>query len=115
MNQGIPHGGPNSYGLPQPSSSGSVDLSGIKPVSSGTVSFADAMARARSKAAEMGANKDSRGPSGSSKFVCISVSLSEKLIEFAMSSSSTERVRLEINPTLSLPISIPRSSQRSVS
>ncbi|KAL8933756.1 MAG: hypothetical protein Q9216_006223 [Gyalolechia sp. 2 TL-2023] len=42
------------YGLPQPSNSGSLDLSSIKPSSSGSVSLADAVARARGFAAEKG-------------------------------------------------------------
>lgn len=42
------------YGLPQPTNSGSVDLSGIKPVSTGSVSIADALAKARNIAAEKG-------------------------------------------------------------
>ncbi|KAL8855089.1 MAG: hypothetical protein Q9198_010900, partial [Flavoplaca austrocitrina] len=42
------------YALPQPSSSGSLDLSNIKPSNSGSVSLADAVARARGFAAEKG-------------------------------------------------------------
>lgn len=42
------------YGLPQPTNSGSLDLSSIKPSSSGSVSLADAVARARGFAAEKG-------------------------------------------------------------
>ncbi|KAL9012597.1 MAG: hypothetical protein Q9173_002639 [Seirophora scorigena] len=42
------------YTLPQPSNSGSLDLSNIKPSSSGSVSLADAVARARGFAAEKG-------------------------------------------------------------
>ncbi|KAL8917428.1 MAG: hypothetical protein Q9172_005849 [Xanthocarpia lactea] len=45
---------PAPYGLPQPSSSGSLDLSNIKPSNSGSVSLADAVARARGFAAERG-------------------------------------------------------------
>lgn len=40
--------------LPQPSSTGSMDLSSIKPVSSGSVSIADAIAKARNIAADRG-------------------------------------------------------------
>ncbi|EMC95082.1 hypothetical protein BAUCODRAFT_25198 [Baudoinia panamericana UAMH 10762] len=40
--------------LPQPSSTGSVDLSAIKPVNSGSVSIADAIAKAKSIAADRG-------------------------------------------------------------
>ncbi|KAK7735268.1 hypothetical protein SLS53_007658 [Cytospora paraplurivora] len=42
---------PGQYQYPQPSSSGTVDLSGIKPVSSGSVSLQDAIARAKAVAA----------------------------------------------------------------
>jgi hypothetical protein len=42
------------YSLPQPSSSGSIDLSNIKPVNSGSVAVQDAVARARGIAAEKG-------------------------------------------------------------
>ncbi|KAI9739480.1 MAG: hypothetical protein M1818_005168 [Claussenomyces sp. TS43310] len=46
----------SAYALPQPSNSGSVDLSGIKPISSGTVSITDAIAKAKAIAAEKGVN-----------------------------------------------------------
>lgn len=57
-----PHiGGGGGY-LPQPTSSGSVDLSGIKPSSSGSVSIADAIAKAKSIAANRGVpSYESRG------------------------------------------------------
>ncbi|KAL9610146.1 MAG: hypothetical protein Q9167_005124 [Letrouitia subvulpina] len=42
------------YPIPQPSNSGSFDLSNIKPTNSGSVSLADAVARARGIAAEKG-------------------------------------------------------------
>ncbi|KAK7740349.1 hypothetical protein SLS63_001552 [Diaporthe eres] len=42
---------PGAYGYPQPSSSGTVDLSAIKPVNSGTVSIQDAIAKAKAVAA----------------------------------------------------------------
>lgn len=42
---------PAQYGYPQPSSSGTVDLSAIKPVTSGTVSLQDAIAKAKAVAA----------------------------------------------------------------
>lgn len=42
--------------LPQPSSTGSVDLSAIHPSSSGSVSIADAIAKAKSIAADRGVN-----------------------------------------------------------
>ncbi|WPH04159.1 Hypothetical protein R9X50_00704600 [Acrodontium crateriforme] len=48
-----PPSAPQSY-LPQPSNTGSVDLSAIKPVSSGSVSIADAIAKAKSIAADRG-------------------------------------------------------------
>ncbi|KAI8624579.1 hypothetical protein F5Y19DRAFT_308281 [Xylariaceae sp. FL1651] len=43
-----------NYSLPQPSASGNFDLSAIRPVNSGTVNFADAVARAKAYAAEKG-------------------------------------------------------------
>ncbi|KAI1003727.1 hypothetical protein K3495_g4483 [Podosphaera aphanis] len=49
---------PGSYPLPQPTSSGSVDLSSIKPVNSGSVSIADAIAKAREIAAQKGVPYD---------------------------------------------------------
>ncbi|RPB12974.1 hypothetical protein P167DRAFT_139858 [Morchella conica CCBAS932] len=45
---------PQGYNLPQPSASGSLDLSNIKPTTSGKVSLDDAVARAKARAAEMG-------------------------------------------------------------
>ena len=51
-----PAGG--GYSLPQPVSSGSVDLSSIKPVNSGTVSIASAIAKAKAIAAEKGVSYD---------------------------------------------------------
>ncbi|KAH8590310.1 hypothetical protein B0O99DRAFT_521573 [Bisporella sp. PMI_857] len=47
------YGSSNAY-LPQPTTSGSLDLSSIKPSSSGTVSIADAIAKAKAIAAEKG-------------------------------------------------------------
>lgn len=55
---GQPPGVGAPYGLPQPISSGSVDLGGIKPVNSGSVSIADAIAKARNIAAEKGVTYD---------------------------------------------------------
>ena len=52
--------GPPTYNIPQPTNSGSVDLSNIKPVNSGSVSLADAVARARGIAAEKGVSYDNR-------------------------------------------------------
>ncbi|KAL9037750.1 MAG: hypothetical protein Q9214_005560, partial [Letrouitia sp. 1 TL-2023] len=49
-----PSAGPSVYPIPQPSNSGSLDLSNIKPTNSGSVSLADAVARARGIAAEKG-------------------------------------------------------------
>ncbi|KAF7539443.1 hypothetical protein G7054_g2121 [Neopestalotiopsis clavispora] len=46
--------GAGAYSLPQPSSSGAYDLSAIKPVNSGTVSIADAIAQAKAFATEKG-------------------------------------------------------------
>lgn len=49
--------------MPQPSNSGSVDLSNIKPVSSGTVSIAEAIAKAKAIAAEKGVSYERPAPS----------------------------------------------------
>lgn len=49
--------------MPQPSSSGSVDLSNIKPVSSGTVSLSDAIAKAKAIAAQKGVSYERPPPS----------------------------------------------------
>lgn len=57
--------GPTAYPLPQPSTSGSLDLSNIKPVNSGSVSLADAIARARGIAAEKGVSYDAGRGGGS--------------------------------------------------
>lgn len=58
------------YPLPQPISSGSVDLSSIKPVSSGSVSIADAIAKARGFAAEKGVSYEpSRGTKNLVRFL----------------------------------------------
>ena len=48
----------SGYALPQPTASGSVDLSSIKPTNAGSVSLAEAVARARGIAAERGAPMD---------------------------------------------------------
>ena len=48
----------SNYNLPQPTSSGNVDLSNVKPSSSGSVSLAEAVARARGFAADRGAPFD---------------------------------------------------------
>ncbi|KAK4131617.1 hypothetical protein BT67DRAFT_387503 [Trichocladium antarcticum] len=45
---------PPTYGYPQPSASGSIDLSAIRPVNSGTVPLADAIAKAKAYATEQG-------------------------------------------------------------
>ncbi|KAK8217319.1 hypothetical protein M8818_001572 [Zalaria obscura] len=52
------------FALPQPTSSGSVDLSAIRPVNSGSVSIADAIAKAKSIAADRGGSFDNRGVPG---------------------------------------------------
>ena len=49
-----PPPGTSSYPVPQPSSSGSIDLSNIRPINSGSVSLADAVNKARGIAAENG-------------------------------------------------------------
>jgi far upstream element-binding protein len=52
-----------NYNFPQPTHSGSLDLSAIKPVSSGSVSIQDALAKARGFAAQKGLAFDPRaGP-----------------------------------------------------
>jgi far upstream element-binding protein len=48
------------YNFPQPTHSGSLDLSAIKPVSSGSVSIQDALAKARGFAAQKGLAFDPR-------------------------------------------------------
>ncbi|KAF2173104.1 hypothetical protein M409DRAFT_62723 [Zasmidium cellare ATCC 36951] len=59
-----PSAPPQAAYLPQPSSTGSVDLSTIKPVSSGSVSIADAIAKARNIAENRGLQAyDSRAAS----------------------------------------------------
>ena len=50
---GPPPGVP-PYSVPQPSNSGSIDLSNIRPVNSGSVSLADAVSKARGIAADNG-------------------------------------------------------------
>lgn len=55
---------PPSYPYPQPSASGSIDLSAIRPVNSGTVPLADAIAKAKAFAAEKGFTPYDR-PAGS--------------------------------------------------
>lgn len=54
----------NTSYLPQPSASGSVDLSNIRPVNSGSVSIQDAIAKAKSIAADRGVSYDPRQISG---------------------------------------------------
>lgn len=70
------YGAPGYGGLPAPASSGNVDLSAIRPVNSGTVSIADAIAQAKAYAAEKGVASydrplvyapESRGPDRSYK------------------------------------------------
>lgn len=48
--------------LPQPTSSGNLDLSSIKPVNTGNVSLADAIAKAKGMAAERATARDSTRP-----------------------------------------------------
>jgi far upstream element-binding protein len=57
----------SGYNLPQPSASGSVDLSAIRPVSTGNVQFQDALAKVRNYAADKGISYDpNRSNSGKS-------------------------------------------------
>ncbi|OAX84815.1 hypothetical protein ACJ72_00807 [Emergomyces africanus] len=52
-----------NYSLPPPDNTGSLDISGAKPVNTGSVSIADAIAKARGIAAEKGIVHDpNRGP-----------------------------------------------------
>jgi far upstream element-binding protein len=60
---GMPNASPTAmpaYNFPQPTHSGSLDLSAIKPVSSGSVSIQDALAKARGFAAQKGLAFDPR-------------------------------------------------------
>ncbi|KAF8252173.1 hypothetical protein K440DRAFT_390626 [Wilcoxina mikolae CBS 423.85] len=52
---------PTGYALPQPTASGSLDLSKIKPTASGRVSLNDALAKVKAKAAEMGVHRGDAG------------------------------------------------------
>ena len=61
--QGVPYQQAPSYPYPQPAASGSIDLSAIRPVNSGTVPLADAIAKAKAFAAEKGVTPYDR-PSG---------------------------------------------------
>lgn len=62
----------NSSYLPQPSSTGSVDLSSIKPASSGSFDMAGAIAKARNIAAEKGLQSyDMRQASCESQAACV--------------------------------------------
>lgn len=69
--QGLPPGFPGAlpnttppaipgFPLPQPTNSGSLDLSAIKPISSGSVSIQDALAKARGFAAQKGLSYEQR-------------------------------------------------------
>ncbi|KAI9839514.1 MAG: hypothetical protein M1819_002139 [Sarea resinae] len=53
-----PPAGFGGYALPQPTNTGALDLSSIKPINSGSVSLTDAIAKARGIAAEKGAPYD---------------------------------------------------------
>ncbi|KAF2745782.1 hypothetical protein M011DRAFT_405510 [Sporormia fimetaria CBS 119925] len=50
------------YGLPQPTSTGTLDLAGIRPSSTGTVNIQDALAKARGLAADRGISSYSGRP-----------------------------------------------------
>jgi len=58
MPAGAPQAPVPGYPLPAPTNSGNLDLSSIKPVSSGSVSFEDALSRAKGSAAERGISYD---------------------------------------------------------
>lgn len=66
-----------TFNIPQPTNSGSLDLSNIKPVHSGSVSLADAIARARGIAAEKGVSYES-GRGGGSKLSSLNSVSTEK-------------------------------------
>lgn len=69
---GPPAGAPpgaTPYPLPTPSNSGSIDLSNVKPVHSGSVSLSDAVTRARSIAAEKGFSQNGLRAGGSESIV----------------------------------------------
>jgi far upstream element-binding protein len=55
---------PPAFQLPQPTNAGSLDLSAIRPVNTGSVSLNDALAKARSFAAEKGISYDTNRNSG---------------------------------------------------
>ncbi|KAK0634281.1 hypothetical protein B0T17DRAFT_482823 [Bombardia bombarda] len=55
---------PPSYPYPQPSASGSIDLSAIRPVNSGTVPLAEAIAKAKAYATEKGFTPYDRAAGG---------------------------------------------------
>ncbi|EEP80256.1 predicted protein [Uncinocarpus reesii 1704] len=55
-----PHMNQTSYSLPPPDNTGSVDISGVQPVNTGSVSIADAIAKARGIAADKGIAYDQR-------------------------------------------------------
>ena len=67
------------YNIPQPSNSGSLDLSNIKPVHSGSVSLADAIARARGIAAEKGVSFDTGRGGGTGSELASKIDLDRKL------------------------------------
>ena len=60
--QAQPYAAPGGYPIPQPGAGGNFDLSAIKPVSSGSVSIADAVAQAKQYAAEQGLTSYERAP-----------------------------------------------------
>jgi far upstream element-binding protein len=60
-------GSAGGYSLPQPTNSGSVDLSSIRPVNSGTVSLQEAIAKARGFAAEKGIAYENSGRESAGK------------------------------------------------
>ncbi|KAF2712153.1 hypothetical protein K504DRAFT_474589 [Pleomassaria siparia CBS 279.74] len=57
-----PPAGIPGFNLPPPTNSGSLDLSSIKPISSGSVSIQDALAKARGFAAQKGLSYDAGRP-----------------------------------------------------
>ena len=90
LQQPLPHGYPSAYppagappppvpyGVPQPNNSGGIDLSNIRPVNSGSVSLADAVAKARGIAAEKGVSYgNSRGMGSESIEYCCILSVAD--------------------------------------
>lgn len=101
------------YQVPQPSNSGSIDLSNIKPVSSGSVSLADAVAKARGIAAEKGVPYGSRG-GGSQSLTFLLVEHTWRLTSARFSTNPGFRSSSNV-PTLSITLEIANSDTAGIS